>query len=402
MLPGHEGERTQDFLLDDGDRFPNADAAQFLATIKGLEKATPAPEALKQAVSGVARAVNAALDAVGADSATLDFFGHPRRPPVADAYYSQAPIRYGDHIAKVGVFPVSPEQKALEDARVEMDVIPFHFGYWDNPGRARAANELTLFEWDAVSKQPHFKYGAVRVEKVAAPTATQPEEVELHPDRAGGVGLLGTVAAAAQSVARAIGHAAQAVTGRTPRNHIADYIGPLHLSEERLMKAFDRVKATHPHTPDIGPACTLFAGWSRDAADRLHPFTRTYGERREGEPERLDRALLVGATLGGRLRPAAGPARPLAAGEREPGVCHRAGAGGPCRARRGIARHAAAHPAPERTPAHLPDDAHQASGAADARRAARPAAAGAPAAAAIGLLGLWAGPGCPDRSARRL
>ena len=36
--------------------------------------------------------------------------------------------------------------------------IPFHFGYWDNPGRARAANELTLFEWDAVSKQPHFKH----------------------------------------------------------------------------------------------------------------------------------------------------------------------------------------------------------------------------------------------------
>ena len=33
--------------------------------------------------------------------------------------------------------------------------LPFHFGYWDNPGRARAANELTLYEWDAVSKQPH-------------------------------------------------------------------------------------------------------------------------------------------------------------------------------------------------------------------------------------------------------
>lgn len=45
--------------------------------------------------------------------------------------------------------------------------IPFHYGYWDAPGRARAANELTLYEWDAVSKQPHFKYAAVKLEKVS-------------------------------------------------------------------------------------------------------------------------------------------------------------------------------------------------------------------------------------------
>lgn len=43
--------------------------------------------------------------------------------------------------------------------------IPFHFGYWDKPGRPRAANELTIDEWDAVSKEPHFKYGAVRIKK---------------------------------------------------------------------------------------------------------------------------------------------------------------------------------------------------------------------------------------------
>lgn len=46
--------------------------------------------------------------------------------------------------------------------------IPFHYGYWDKPGRLRAANELTIFEWDAVSKQPHFKYSAVKIEKAEA------------------------------------------------------------------------------------------------------------------------------------------------------------------------------------------------------------------------------------------
>jgi ferredoxin-nitrate reductase len=43
--------------------------------------------------------------------------------------------------------------------------IPFHYGYWDDRGRSRAANELTITEWDPVSKQPHFKYAAVNMKK---------------------------------------------------------------------------------------------------------------------------------------------------------------------------------------------------------------------------------------------
>jgi ferredoxin-nitrate reductase len=51
---------------------------------------------------------------------------------------------------------------------------PFHFGYWDRPerdgdrdgGRARAANELTITDWDPVSKQPLVKTAAVSVTKV--------------------------------------------------------------------------------------------------------------------------------------------------------------------------------------------------------------------------------------------
>ena len=44
--------------------------------------------------------------------------------------------------------------------------VPFHFGYWDYPGRPRAANEMTIVGWDPVSKQPYFKFGAVRIRKV--------------------------------------------------------------------------------------------------------------------------------------------------------------------------------------------------------------------------------------------
>ena len=53
--------------------------------------------------------------------------------------------------------------------------VPFHFGYWDDPGRARAANELTTYAWDPVSKQPCFKYAAVKLEKIADPKTKQPE-----------------------------------------------------------------------------------------------------------------------------------------------------------------------------------------------------------------------------------
>ncbi|MGY1708727.1 molybdopterin oxidoreductase family protein [Geodermatophilus sp. SYSU D00758] len=66
--------------------------------------------------------------------------------------------------------------------------LPFHYGYWDTDDGAqpkgrkdgRAANELTLTDWDPVSKQPIFKTAAARVERVAkgrgtpapAPTTT--------------------------------------------------------------------------------------------------------------------------------------------------------------------------------------------------------------------------------------
>jgi anaerobic selenocysteine-containing dehydrogenase len=50
--------------------------------------------------------------------------------------------------------------------------VPFHYGYWDEPegdtpdGHARAANELTITQWDAASKQPIYKTAAARVTKV--------------------------------------------------------------------------------------------------------------------------------------------------------------------------------------------------------------------------------------------
>ncbi|GAB3236919.1 nitrate reductase [Hymenobacter seoulensis] len=60
--------------------------------------------------------------------------------------------------------------KAVEPARIGgiepgLVFMPFHYGYWDKDKQPRAANELTITEWDPISKQPHFKYAAVRIRK---------------------------------------------------------------------------------------------------------------------------------------------------------------------------------------------------------------------------------------------
>jgi anaerobic selenocysteine-containing dehydrogenase len=57
----------------------------------------------------------------------------------------------------------------IGDIEPGMVFVPFHYGYWDAAAEdeeKRAANELTITGWDPVSKQPHFKYAAVRVRKV--------------------------------------------------------------------------------------------------------------------------------------------------------------------------------------------------------------------------------------------
>jgi predicted molibdopterin-dependent oxidoreductase YjgC len=79
--------------------------------------------------------------------------------------------------------------------------LPFHYGYWDDGGTApgegpgRAANELTLTDWDPVSKQPLFKTAAAAIRRLAAgdgtpsaaptTTASAPVRGSLPPTRGG-------------------------------------------------------------------------------------------------------------------------------------------------------------------------------------------------------------------------
>ncbi len=68
--------------------------------------------------------------------------------------------------------------------------LPFHYGYWDAGDGAtdhgRAANELTVTDWDPVSKQPIFKTAAARVQRVAAADGPAPAPTTTGSAPAGG------------------------------------------------------------------------------------------------------------------------------------------------------------------------------------------------------------------------
>lgn len=94
---------------------------------------------------------------------------------ISEADAAQYGIKDGDMVEVT-----SRRGKVVEPAKVGGIIpghvfIPFHYGYWDDDQRTRAANELTISEWDPVSKQPHFKYSAVKIKrtgKKAPKTAT--------------------------------------------------------------------------------------------------------------------------------------------------------------------------------------------------------------------------------------
>jgi hypothetical protein len=117
-LPGHDAG-TQDFVLATGTTFPSGTAKGFLRDGTVIGSAAGLPELAKSAVASAARNVNRVLDAVGAPSALAGFFGHPYSHPLADGYFSQVPMRWGEYVAKVGVVPSSVHQDQLSEWRLE-------------------------------------------------------------------------------------------------------------------------------------------------------------------------------------------------------------------------------------------------------------------------------------------
>ncbi len=169
--------------------------------------------------------------------------------------------------------------------------IPFHYGYWDEPGkehyeangRAHAANELTVTDWDMVSKQPNFKNAAVKLSKV------------------GSTSLASKVVGVAGQVKDRLEEYADKLMGSAhkERSHVPDYLGYFKDANEEFMEACAHMARQHAQNAEIREGAELLAGFSREAVDKLKPFIAKYGDLEKKEPRKLRDTLFPGPRAGG-------------------------------------------------------------------------------------------------------
>lgn len=115
-LAGSESDTTQDFLMVDGPVFAAKDAKHFLRQLKLLAATTDKAEGGKRALSVVLRGTAAALGAVGVEATSLESMGgHPKTHPLGASFFTQAPHRFGDYIAKLSLAPSSASLTSLVD-----------------------------------------------------------------------------------------------------------------------------------------------------------------------------------------------------------------------------------------------------------------------------------------------
>jgi len=125
-LSGSEGDVTQDFVLINGPAFGAPNPKTFLSVMKLLARTTDKAEGLKKALSAVMRLVQRVIVAVtGQPNVTVATLGgHPETHILGETFYSQAPVLFGDFIAKISVAPIFPELKALEQAPLNVNGVP--------------------------------------------------------------------------------------------------------------------------------------------------------------------------------------------------------------------------------------------------------------------------------------
>lgn len=119
-VAGSRETTTQDWVLAPDPAFISATAAAFLTNFRlGASNTPTIPEPVIVGLSYAARGVEAALEAVGLENGTLKLLGREPLHPVSHPYYSQAPSRYGDYIAKLAAFPTPETLAAIGNPHVD-------------------------------------------------------------------------------------------------------------------------------------------------------------------------------------------------------------------------------------------------------------------------------------------
>ena len=124
-LPGSERDTTQDFIMVNGPAFVAPDAQGFDRNLKLLAATTDTGQGWKKTLSAVLRGAVGAMEAMGADGSGLKpLGGQPLTNPLGETFYTQTPFRYGAHIAKLSLAPVSPELAALKEQAFDVSGKP--------------------------------------------------------------------------------------------------------------------------------------------------------------------------------------------------------------------------------------------------------------------------------------
>jgi hypothetical protein len=185
-LDGSEGDVTQDFVLINGPAFGAATPKQFLSVISLLAKTTDRIEWFKKILSAIMHQVQRGLVAVTGHASTTvaTLGGHPETHILGETFYSEAPLRFGDYIAKIAVAPISPELKALMQAPLNVNGVPnglreavvaffkSNGGTWEV--RAQLCTDLALMPIENAAivwpeeKSPYRPIARIRVKPQAA------------------------------------------------------------------------------------------------------------------------------------------------------------------------------------------------------------------------------------------
>jgi hypothetical protein len=111
---------TQDFVLVTHREFPFADVHAYY--VKGMPMAwllARLPDLALKVITDVIAGAGRALSLVGLSlPMTLAVFTPPNTQILGDIFYSSAPLRYGDYVAKLCVMPLSKSVTSLQDQPV--------------------------------------------------------------------------------------------------------------------------------------------------------------------------------------------------------------------------------------------------------------------------------------------
>lgn len=125
LLPDNEGVPVQDFLFVNGPVFAAPDAKGFLRTLKLLTLTTDRFEGLKAKLSQFLRGIQKRLTRLGRSNDTIGVLGgYLPSVPVADRFFSQVPLRFGQYIAKFDVVPSSESFQSQQGKLLDIDKDP--------------------------------------------------------------------------------------------------------------------------------------------------------------------------------------------------------------------------------------------------------------------------------------